>query len=347
MKTADIISASGFVAASACKGVMCMRRFAVVSLCLMLLVVGGLVGCAPANDDEQPDSNAAVEEAQEHEAVFLRVAVPAELQGAAEELTDAYAADKDWLSFEVKAYQNAKKLNAAITPTIEAPKGDEGNDAGPTEGQDAPEAASGEEEPLLLPEAEIVFENSASAMNSAEEIGATDPQTRSEMLEDRLVIVASADSTITSATIANIEAGSYPLAVVTGKSVHAKRQFEVLGAAGVYVDGAYAGYYATANDAVIECEDTAGVFALVAKTENMVALVREGDLYRYGGVKVVGAVPARMYTAIRYPQALGANLSLLENGQEVEQTARDFLTWLTTDETALRIIEKWGLHYAA
>ena len=321
----------------------------VVGVCFVLLGVGGLVGCAPESSDDDAGAGAATEEVAEHEAVTLRVAVPAELQGVVGELADAYGVGKDWLTVDVKAFESAKKLNASITPTVEAPM---------PEGEAAPEsdtvsesessAESAEEIPsYLLPEAEIVFENSASAMDAAEKRGAADPLTRAEMLEDGLVIVASADSSLSSATIANVEAGSYPIAVVTDMSVHAKRQFEVLEAVNAYADGSYAGYYASSKDAVFECEDTAGVFSAVAKSNNMVAIVKTSDVYRYGGVKVVGAVPARMYTAIRYPQALGVNITLLENGQAVDETARDFLAWMTTGEDASRIIEKWGLHFAA
>lgn len=321
----------------------------VVGALLVFLGLGSLAGCA-STDAEDTSSSTVEEPAPEHESITLRVATPVGLQGVVEELTDAYAADKDWLSFDVQAYESAKKQNAAITPSVPATAaGGESASGADVAPDDNPALAPDDEafEMPFLPEAEIVFESSRSAMNSAEKLGAADPLTRADMLEDRMVIVASADAALSSATTANIEAGSYPIAVVSGKSAHATRQYEVLEALGVYSDGAFAGYYATSANAVHEYENTADLFAAVSKSDDMVALVKESDLYRFGGVKVVGAVPARMYTAMRYPQALGENLSLLERGDAIEESARDFFSWMTTDEAALRIIEKWGLHFAA
>lgn len=328
-----------------------IRLLLVAVACFACLSWVGLTGCASEKNGADVAPDAAVEETAEHEAVTLRFAVPVELQGLVQELADGYAADKDWLTCDVKAYESAKKLNAAITPRVEAPVA-EGEAAARTDEAPVDESTStdvAEEEVAvpLLPEADIVFEASASGMDSAEKLGAADPATRSEMIEDSLVIVASSESKLASVTIANIEAGSYPLAVVTGKGVYAKRQFEVLAALGAYADGAYAGYYASHPDAIFECEDTASVFASVSKLSDMVAIVKKSDVYRYGGVKVVGTIPAQMYTAIRYPHALGANLALLENGEAVQESAHDFLTWVTTSEEGARIVDKWGLRFTA
>ena len=104
--------------------------------CTILVLLGamGLAGCAaPASGDDASASSSAEAE-PEHEPVSLRVAAPLSLQGVLLELADAYAADKDWLSFNVQVYASAKKENAAIAP-IEALEPDP---------EDQPAASSGE-----------------------------------------------------------------------------------------------------------------------------------------------------------------------------------------------------------
>jgi molybdate transport system substrate-binding protein len=337
------------------KGVWALALCVTLALCLVFST-----SCAPQEADDAA-YEAAQAEIAEHEAVTVRVAVPVSLQGVVQELADSYAADKPWLSLEVEAFASAKQENAAITPVTpvepqdgEAPTAPasestaESSSAGLTEGTVDTDAEDAEESaPALLPEADVVFQSSASAMDAAEKLRAVDMATRADMLEDSLAIVASADSKLTSVSLADIEAGSYPLAVVTGKSLHAKRQNEVLEAIGVLADGEFSGYYATAEGAAVTLTRPADLFKAVSDGGDFAAIVRTSDIYRYGGVKVVGAVPARLYTAMRFPQALGANLSALENGAQVEEAARDFLNWADTSEDALRIIEKWGLRYVA
>ena len=315
-----------------------------------------LTGCSPEPEDDGADESVVAEETVEHEAVTVRVAAPVALQGVLEELASAYTAENEWLSFDIQVYTSAKSENEAITPTTPAVSEEEAQTAEPAEAdsssassEDAPEQESEEaaDEPALLPEAGIVFQNSLPGMKGAEEVGAVDLSTRADMLADGLAIVASADAAFNSATVAEIEAGSHPLAVVEGNSVFAKRQYEALSNIGVYADGAFTGYYAQAQGAVKRYESAADLFAAVAKDDKLVAIVRTSDVYRYGGVNVVGAVPARMYSPMVFPQALGVNLTLLENGQQVDEAARGFLQWVATDETALGIIEKWGFHFTA
>ncbi|MDO4400524.1 MAG: substrate-binding domain-containing protein [Coriobacteriia bacterium] len=314
--------------------------------------MGGLSGCAPSAADEGADESVVAEnvEAPEHESVTVRVAVPVGVQGVVEELADSYAADKEWVSFEFEVFESAKKENKALKPTIPAVPAEE-DDGGVPESastsDDEPEPAADDEAVTLLPEADLVFQNSLAAMDSAEELGVADAATRADMICDGMAIVASADSKVKSATTADIAAGSVPLAVVSGKGVHAQRQYEALEAIGVYADGAFTGYYRSNKASVRAYDSTADLFAGLAKSDEMVALVRTSDIYRYGGVKVVGAIPARMYTPMLFPHALGCNLDAMEGGEQVAQTARDFLNWISTDEAAFGIVEKWGLSFAA
>ena len=310
----------------------------------------GLVGCAAPESDDGPASSSAAAE-PEREPVSLRVAAPTALQGVLLELADAYAADKDWLSFDVQVYDSAKKENAAIAP-VEAPapdaaEQDTASSSAVSPGADQVSTQAAEAETVMLPAADIVFHSSHGGMDAAEKAGAADPATRVDMLQDGLAIVASADSKLDAVPLADIASGACPLLVVSGKSVHAKCQLEVLQELGIYADGAFTGAYVQAAGNPPSFETAADLFAALKRNPKAVALVRTSDIYRYGGVKVVGAVPSRMHADMRFPYALGMNLAGLENGGQVEESARSFLAWMRTDETALSIVEKWGFKLAS
>lgn len=317
-----------------------------------VVACGGLAGCGSAPAEDAGASSTAVAEsggADGQVEVTLRVAAPVGMQGMIEELADSYAADREWLTFDCEFFSSARKENAAIRPETGA--GSSSSTAGassPLGGVSASSSGSSAAAELVaLPQAEIVFQNSLSGMDGAEDEGAVDAATRADMIQDGMVIVTSAQSKAGAVSTSDIEAGSVRLGIVDGKSSHAKRQFEVLKAIGVYADGEFTGPYARAADAVEAFDSTADLFAALEEEDDLVAIVRTSDVYRYGGVKAVGAIPSSMYKAMWYPQAMGANIDALEDGEDVGQAAGDFLSWLETSDTALGIIEKWGFHLAA
>ena len=329
-------------------------RFAAIALiCMLVAAMAALGGCgsadagsASSSASSSAQSSEAEQQAPEQESITLRVAAPMAMEGVLDELADAYSTKHDGVAFNILTFNSAKKENEAIALTEKADDGTESAFATSESSQsEASEAGDAEEaEPA---KAEIVFEPNATAMDDAEKVGAVDSSTRSDMIQENLVIVASSDTKLSTVTTADIQAGSVKLAVVSGDGQHAKRQFEALQSIGVYDGSAFTGYYATEAKTPVVCDSVAALFSALAKDEECAALVGESDLYRYGGAKIIGAVPADMYTAMRFPQALGANISLLENGEKIEQTARDFLAWMETDEDALGIIEKWGFEFAA
>ena len=64
-------------------------------------------------------------------------------------------------------------------------------------------------------------------------------------------------------------------------------------------------------------------------------MVYSSDVYRFGGVKIVGAVPADTHKNIVYPAALCAD-------SENAEAAQEFLDWLFSDEDAIKIWQEWG-----
>jgi len=323
------------------------RRPWLLTVALALAVAlgtAGFAGCASASHDDDAAPAASAVEEPEHQDVTLRVAAPASLQGLIEDLASSYAADKDWLTFDITGYASAKKENVAIAP-IEVDVAEELATLAPDE--DAAPDTGDDDAPHTLPAAEIVFHSSLTAMDNAEDAGVADPKTRVDLLQEGLCIVVSSDSKLNAVSTADIAAGSHPLARMTGEGAYAKRQDEALEAIGVLEGGKPTGYYASNKGSLKSYDSVSTLFKAVSAGEDLVAIVKTGDLYRYGGVKVVGAIPARMYTPLVYPQALGVNIAGLENGEQVDEAARSFLTWISTDEAALRIVEKWGYSFRA
>ena len=70
-----------------------------------------------------------------------------------------------------------------------------------------------------------------------------------------------------------------------------------------------------------------------------IAFVYTSDVERFGGVKVVGTVPADTHKNITYPGAVCAQSKNAE-------AAKAFLDWCMTDKGAAEIWQKWGFELA-
>ena len=66
-----------------------------------------------------------------------------------------------------------------------------------------------------------------------------------------------------------------------------------------------------------------------------VAFVYSSDVYRFGGVRVVGIVPEDTHKPIIYPAAICAE-------SEAAEVAAVFLEWAFNDVGALKIWQEWG-----
>ena len=70
-----------------------------------------------------------------------------------------------------------------------------------------------------------------------------------------------------------------------------------------------------------------------------VAFVYTSDVYRFGGVEIVGTVPADTHKNIVYPGAITSQSKNAEATQE-------FLDWCQNSEKAQEIWQKWGFELA-
>ena len=63
--------------------------------------------------------------------------------------------------------------------------------------------------------------------------------------------------------------------------------------------------------------------------------VYSSDVYRFGGVEIVGIIPDDTHKAIVYPGAVCKD-------SKNAQAANDFMQWCITDPDAQKIFQKWG-----
>ena len=70
-----------------------------------------------------------------------------------------------------------------------------------------------------------------------------------------------------------------------------------------------------------------------------IAFVYTSDVYRFGGVQVVGTVPANTHKNIVYPGAITKDCTNVEATQE-------FLDWCLNSEKAQKIWQDWGFELA-
>ena len=287
-----------------------------VSICL-------LAGCSSGSSQQSSsESNSSQSQASEssHEKVTLQIFAANSLSKAMEEAQSLYSQTHDWVSFSDTQYKSSGELNELL-------KG----------------GAS----------ADVLISASKGKMDAAAEAGYINSDTRFDMFKNDLVMVTSESNTaITSCTLDDVAAGKYKVAVGDESVPAGNYACQSLSTVGCYTEpdgttgssatgtgGTFTG--ALAADGMVSLQTSVGNVCKQAQSGDVdIAFVYTSDVYRFGGVKVVGTVPANTHKKIIYPGAVVANSS---NSQE----AQDFLTWCSTDADALQIWQKWGFEMAA
>ncbi len=216
--------------------------------------------------------------------------------------------------------------------------------------------SSGELNELLAggASADILISASKAKMDEAEQAGYTDASTRFDMFKNDLVMVTSENNTdITECTLDDIAAGKYKVAVGDESVPAGNYACQSLSTVGCYTEpdgttgkdatgkgGEFSG--ALAGDGMVQLQTSVGNVCKLAQSGDVdIAFVYTSDVYRFGGVKVVGTVPASTHKNIIYPAAVTSMAG--DNSQE----AQDFLNWAVSDEEALKVWQKWGFELAA
>ena len=206
--------------------------------------------------------------------------------------------------------------------------------------------------------ADIEVTASKGTMDTAEEKGYINKDTRITMFKNDLVMVTKADnSNITSVTLDDIASGKYTICVGDDSVPAGNYANQSLSTVGCFNDpdgktgkdsagkangtDAYAG---TPIDGKVVTDTSVGnVCQHAASGDVDIAFVYTSDVERFAEkspVKVVGTVPADTHKAITYPGAVCAQSKHAE-------AAKAFLDWCMTDKGAAEIWQKWGFELAA
>lgn len=290
-----------------------LRLAATAAVTLALVGAFGLFGCSSDGDKgEEATPEAAAE------AVELQVFAANSLSKAMEDIQAAYIEDgHSNVTFLDTQYKSSGELNEMLGAGSYA---------------------------------DLLISASKGSMDTAVEKGYVDESTRVDMFVNDLVIVAAEDSGIENVTLQDIADGTYTFCVGDESVPAGNYACQALSTVGVYLPAAdeegktgkdisgKGGSFAEGYTPVLDT--SVGNVCKHAQSGDVdVAFVYTSDVYRFGGVKIVGTVPADTHKNIVYPGALTANCENAEATQE-------FLDWCLTSEKAQQIWQDWGFELA-
>ena len=194
--------------------------------------------------------------------------------------------------------------------------------------------------------ADLLITASSGSMDTAVEKAYVDEGSRITMFTNDLVIVASENSDIESVTLQDIADGKYTVAVGDESVPAGNYACQALSTVGAYADpsgktgaeitgkgGSFVGITPILQTSV-------GNVCKQAQSGDVdVAIVYSSDVYRFGGVKVVGEIPADAHKNILYPGAVTAQ-------SKHKEAADAFLQWCLSDPDAQKIWNEWGFELA-
>lgn len=306
------------------------------ALCAIALVAAfALVGCGSGSSSSKAGSSASgsasasastsastSSAAASGEAVELQIFAANSLSKAMAEVQELYTKDHPSVTFADTQYKSSGELNSMLEGGAYA---------------------------------DIEITASKGTMDKAEEAGYIDKGTRITMFKNDLVMVTSANNdAIKDVTLDDIATGKYTVCVGDDSVPAGNYANQSLSTVGCFKDpdgktgsesagkangtDAYAG---TPIDGKVVTDTSVGNVCKHAESGDVdIAFVYTSDVERFGGVKVVGTVPADTHKNITYP---GAVCTQSKNAE----AAKAFLDWCMTDKGAAEIWQKWGFELAA
>ena len=193
--------------------------------------------------------------------------------------------------------------------------------------------------------ADLEITASKGTMDTAVQEGYVDESTRTDMFTNELVIVAKEDSALQDVTLQQIASGSLTVCVGYDSVPAGNYAAQALSTVGAYeppaADAGKSGKDISGKDGQYVgitpiLQTSVGNVCKQAENGDVdVAIVYSSDVYRFGGVKVVGIIPDDTHKAIVYPGAVCKD-------SKNAQAANDFMQWCITDPDAQKIFQKWG-----
>lgn len=198
--------------------------------------------------------------------------------------------------------------------------------------------------------ADLLISASKGSMDTAVKEGYVDEGTRTDMFKNDLVMVAKEGSGLSDVTLDDIAAGKYSICVGDDSVPAGNYAAQSLSTVGLYTPAAdeagktgkdISGKGGTYSSAIKVVTDTSvGNVCKHAQSGDVdIAFVYTSDVYRFGGVEIVGTVPGNTHKNIVYPGAL------TKDCKNVDAT-KEFLDWCLNSEKAQAIWQKWGFELA-
>ena len=298
-------------------------RIVVAAVCAFAMVGAfALTGCSSnsSSSTEQKSDTTQTEQAADNnkEQVELQVFAANSLSKAMEEVEAAYIADGHTnVSFADTQYKASGELNEMLGAGSYA---------------------------------DLLISASKGSMDTAAEKGYVDSSTRVDMFKNDLVMVSKEGTDLKDVTLQDIADGKYTFCVGDESVPAGNYACQSLSTVGVYLPPAsdegktgkdISGKGGTFADGYAPVLDTSvGNVCKHAQSGDVdVAFVYTSDVYRFGGVQIVGTVPADTHKNIVYPGAITSNCKNAEATQE-------FLDWCLSSDKAQEIWQKWGFELA-
>lgn len=282
-----------------------------ILLACLLIAVVGLVGCSSGGKDADTSADEQGKEAQvtTQESVELQIFAANSLSKALEEVQDLYMKEHEGITFADTQFLSSGEL-------VESLKGGA--------------------------YADLLITASKGTMDTAEEEALVDPATRFDMFSNELVIVSKEGSGLSDITLQDIADGTYTVAVGDDAVPAGNYAAQALSTVGAYDDGSgktgkditgKEGSYVGISPAL---ESSVGNVCKKAEAGEVdLAIVYSSDVYRFGGVEIVGTISADTHKSIIYPAAICADSKYAAETQE-------FVDFALSNPEALKIWQKWG-----
>ena len=186
---------------------------------------------------------------------------------------------------------------------------------------------------------DVLITASKATMDTAEEAKLVVADTRIDMFNNDLVIVAAEDSDVKVADLAEVaDEAIASIAIGDAATVPAgKYTNQSLYSVGLYTNesGADGEYAPEIADKVMLGDKVGTCASYVSTGDATIGFVYSSDVYRYDGIKAIYTTPADSHKPIVYPGAVGADAPY---GAE----AQDFLDFCMTDPDALDVWSEYG-----
>lgn len=293
------------------------KKLSILALAAALAAMVVMAGCSSEQESEEVTDEKATTETTA-EPVELQVFAANSLSKAMEEVQAAYIEDGHGnVTFADTQYKSSGELNEMLGAGSYA---------------------------------DLLISASKGSMDTAVKEGYVDEGTRVDMFRNDLVIVSKEGSGLKDVTLQDIADGKYTFCVGDESVPAGNYADQALSTVGVYVpsgddegktgkdisgkNGSFAEGYNPVLDTSV------GNVCKHAQSGDVdVAFVYTSDVYRFGGVEIVGTVPADTHKSIVYPGAIASQSKNVEATQE-------FLDWCQNSEKAQEIWQKWGFELA-